>query len=121
MLSEEYNNFPGTLFFSLFLFSLFPQQPLDKKYTFASCVAIFLNKQVPSGVLHTVGQLDASPPVADTGPLTSLPDDSLAPGVLGASCLALLQGQRPVVGIWREGLTTLALVAVSPSVLLPRS
>ena len=91
------------------------------KYTFASCVAVFLNKQVPSGVLHTVGQLDAPPPVADTGALTSLPDDSLAPGVLGASSLALVQGQRPVVGIWREGLTTLALVAVGPSMLLPRS
>ena len=91
------------------------------KYTFASCVAVFLNKQVPSGVLHTVGQLDTPPPVADTGAPTSLPDDSLAPGVLGTSCLALLQGQRPVVGVWREGLTTLALVAVGSSVLLPRS
>ena len=120
-MSQEYNNSPGTLFSSLLLLSLFPQQPLDIEYTFASCVAVFLNKQVPSGVLHTVGQLDTPPPVADTGALTSLPDDSLAPGVLGASCLALLQGQRPVVGVWREGLTTLALIAVGPSMLLPRS
>jgi len=89
--------------------------------TFPSCSAIFLDEQVPSRIFDTVGQLDPPPPVTDARLLPRLPDHPLARRVLGAGCLALSECERVVVGVWRKRLAPFALVAIRPSVLLPRS